>query len=178
MQSTLLRGATTLAVAGLLLAGCASKAQKTPGPQSTNKPVAKRNMAADFTLKDIDGKTVKLSDYKGKVVLLNFWATWCGPCRIEIPWFIEFQKTYKDRGFTVIGVALDDEGWEVVKPYVQEKQINYPVLVGDAVTEQAFGPIESLPTTLIIDKEGRIANAHVGLIGKRDYASDIEHLLQ
>jgi thiol-disulfide isomerase/thioredoxin len=178
MHSTYQRTAILVAVLGALLAGCATNAQKGSAPQSTNKPSAKRNVAPDFNLKDIDGKPIKLSDYKGKVVLLNFWATWCGPCRIEIPWFIEFQKTYKDRGFTVIGVALDDEGWDVVKPYVQEKQINYPVAVGDAITEQAFGPIESLPTTLIIDKEGRIANAHVGLIGKRDYASDIEHLLQ
>ena len=91
------------------------------------KDSGQRKAAPDFELKDANGKVVHLSDYKGKVVLLDFWATWCGPCGIEIPWFIEFQRKYKDRGFTVLGVSMDDStkthsAWEDVKPYVAEKE--------------------------------------------------------
>src|SRR5207244_7979890 len=88
-----------------------------------------RKVAPEFTLKDSGGATVRLSDYKGKVVLLDFWATWCGPCKIEIPWFMEFEQQYKDRGFAVLGVSMDEGGWGVVKPYLQEMKINYRVLL-------------------------------------------------
>ena len=89
------------------------------------KPNKERKDAPDFTLKDADGKVVHLSDYKGKVVLLDFWATWCGPCKIEIPWFMEMQRNNKDKGFEVLGVAMDDEGWEVVKPFLADLGVNY-----------------------------------------------------
>ena len=169
----------------LFFAGCGSGTEKsaeaafkTPDSDIPGQAVAGKNLAPNFTLRDADGKTVKLSDYKGKVVLLNFWATWCGPCRIEIPWFVEFQKTYKDKGFSVIGVALDDEGWEVVKPYIAEKQMNYPVVVGTPEVEQHYGNIDSLPTTFLIDRAGRITGTHIGLVSKKQYADDIERLLQ
>jgi peroxiredoxin len=136
-----------------------------------------RKATPDFALKDSTGALVKLSDYKGKVVLLNFWATWCGPCKIEIPWFMDFQKTYKDRDFAVIGVSLDEDGWDAVKPYVEEKKINYRVVIGNDQVSQLFGSIESLPTTLIIDREGRIASMHIGLVAKNTYQKEIEHLL-
>ena len=173
--------ASAVATAAILvgtLAGCSSQTPKATRVLTSQKPSEKRNLAPDFALKDADGKVVKLSDYKGKVVLLNFWATWCGPCKIEIPWFIDFQKTYKDRGFTVIGIAVDDEGWEIVKPYLATKQVNYPVVVGDEMVNTKYGGVEALPTTFVIDKDGKIANTHVGLVSRKEYESDIEQLLR
>jgi len=158
----------------ILLAGCASETRV----EAAVKPEAKRKPAADFALKDLNGSTVKLSDYRGKVVLLNFWATWCGPCKLEIPWFIEFEQNYKDRGFAVLGVAMDDEGWEVVKPYLAARKINYRVVVGNDGVAQQFGGVDSLPTTFIIDRDGRIASTHVGLAGRRDYENEIKQLLE
>ena len=136
-----------------------------------------RKTAPDFSLKDANGKTVKLSDYRGKVVLLNFWATWCGPCKVEIPWFMEFEQQYKDKGFAVLGVAMDDEGWQAVKPYLSERKVNYRVLMGDDSVTQLYGGVDSLPTTFVIDKDGRIASAHVGLVGKNEYVGEIQALL-
>lgn len=165
-------GLVTLAA---LLAACNQVGEQTA--VAAVKPANKRNMAQDFELKDADGKPVKLSSYKGKVVLLNFWATWCGPCKLEIPWFIEFEKTYGPQGFAVLGVAMDDDGWKEVKPYIQAKGVNYKVVVGDEATATKYGGVESLPTTFLIDREGRIGATHVGLVSKGDYKSDIEFLL-
>lgn len=141
------------------------------------KKEQQRKKAPDFTLKDSNGKVVKLSEYKGKVVLLNFWATWCGPCKIEIPWFVDFEQRYKDRGFAVIGVSMDEEGWDIVKPYVTEKKMNYRVLLGDEITGKLYGGVDSLPTTFMIDREGRIASTHIGLISKSDYETEIVQLI-
>jgi peroxiredoxin len=137
-----------------------------------------RKAAPDFTLKDADGKSVKLSDYKGKVVLLNFWATWCGPCKIEIPWFMDFEQTYKDKNFAVLGVSLDEDGWDAVKPYIALKKINYRVMIGTEQLAQLYGDVDSLPTTFMIDREGRVAAVHVGLVSKSDYTHDILNLLE
>ncbi len=136
-----------------------------------------RRIAPDFTLKDAMGRPVKHSDYKGKVVLLNFWATWCGPCKIEIPWFIEFEQTFKDKGFAVLGVSMDEEGWDIVKPYLERSKINYRVLIGDDMTAQNYGGVDSLPTSFLLDKEGRIAATHIGLVSKSVYQNDINTLL-
>ena len=178
MATILVRAAATAAILAFTLTGCASQAEKGAPVVTNQKPAGKRNLAPDFTLKDADGKTVKLSDYRGKVVLLNFWATWCGPCKIEIPWFIDFQQRYKDRGFTVIGVSVDDEGWEIVKPYLATRPVNYPVVVSDETVNTMYGGIDALPTTFVLDKDGKIANTHVGLVGKKEYESDIEQLLR
>lgn len=151
----------------------------TPGQavKAAVKDAKTRKAAPDFSLKDVNGKPVKLSDYKGQVVLLNFWATWCGPCKVEIPWFKEFETTYKNQGFSVLGVAMDDEGWEAVKPYITEKQVNYRVVVGNEQVSVLYGDVESLPTTFVIDREGRIASIHIGLISKGDYSNEIKELL-
>ena len=143
------------------------------------KPDKDRHAAPDFTLKDADGKTVHLADYKGKVVLLDFWATWCGPCKIEIPWFIDLQRRNKDKGLEVLGVAMDDNGWEDVKPFLADMKVNYRVVVGDDATSNAYGGVESLPTTFLIDREGKIAAVHVGLdAGRKDFEDGIEELLR
>jgi len=137
-----------------------------------------RHTAPDFLLKDADGKTVHLSDYKGKVVLLDFFATWCGPCKIEIPWFMDFERKNKDRGFSVLGVSMDDEGWEVVKPFLLNLGVNYRVVIGNDSTAQSYGGVDALPTSFLIDREGRIAAVHVGLAGRKDFEDGIEKLLQ
>lgn len=136
-----------------------------------------RKAAPDFSLKDASGKTVKLSDLKGNVVLLNFWATWCGPCQIEIPWFMDFQQTYKDKKFAVLGVSLDDDGWTSVKPYVERRKINYRIVIGTEEVSQLYGGVDSLPTTFLIDRGGRIAAVHTGLVSKSDYQDEILQLL-
>jgi len=132
--------------------------------------------AANFSLKDANGDQVTLANYKGKVVLLNFWATWCGPCKVEIPWFVEFNKTYKDSGFAVVGVSLDDDGWKSVKPYLAETKIDYTV-VGDDIVSKSYGGVDSLPATFIIDRDGRIAFVHTDLVGKDTYETEIRSLL-
>jgi peroxiredoxin len=160
----------------MVLGGCSSsKPVKAAGVAV--KSDKERRSAPEFELKDADGKTVRLSDYKGKVVLLDFWATWCGPCKIEIPWFIDFERKYKDQGFAVIGVSMDEEGWSVVKPFVSELAINYRVLQGSDATAQLYGGVEALPTTFLIDRDGKIASTHVGLAGKDDIEDGIKKLV-
>jgi peroxiredoxin len=141
------------------------------------KPPKDRKAAPIFTLKDSSGADLRLSEYKGKVVLLNFWATWCGPCKVEMPWFVEFEQTYKDRGFGVIGVSMDEEGWDVVKPYLATKHINYRVVVGTEQLSKSYDGVESLPTTFLIDRDGRIASVHTGLVSKGEYEREIQQLL-
>jgi cytochrome c biogenesis protein CcmG/thiol:disulfide interchange protein DsbE len=161
-----------LAVA--LLTGCSSATESA----SAASPKGKDGKAApDFTLKDSDGKPVKLSDYRGKVVLLNFWATWCGPCKFEIPWLIEFEQKYKDRGFAVIGVSMDEDGWDVVRPYLTKAKVNYRVLLGDDAVAQKYGGVEALPTSFVIDREGKIVGTHMGLVSKSEFEDDIKATL-
>lgn len=167
-------GAVLCVAASLSLFSCSStqRAKASARQERDLKP------AADFTLKDANGNSIKLSDYRGKVVLLNFWATWCGPCQLEIPWFIEFQQQYKSKGLQVLGVSMDDDGWAAVKPYIAQHKINYPIVLGNDSVSQLYGGIDSLPTTFIIDQEGRIAYPpHVGLVGKNEYLSEIQGLL-
>ncbi|HKE29922.1 MAG TPA: TlpA disulfide reductase family protein [Bryobacteraceae bacterium] len=158
----------------LLTAGCSTSSVKA----ANVKPDRDRHEAPEFALKDADGKLVHLSDYKGKVVLLDFWATWCGPCKIEIPWFMELQRAKKDKGFEVLGVAMDDEGWETVKPFLADIGVNYRVVMGNDQTAQLYGGVDALPTTFLIDRTGKIAAVHVGLASKKDIVDGVEQLLQ
>lgn len=166
------------AATGLLIAlvssGCSSSSVKA----ASVKPDKDRHQAPDFALKDADGKVVHLSDYKGKVVLLDFWATWCGPCKIEIPWFMELQRANKDKGFEVLGVAMDDEGWETVKPFLADLGVNYRVVMGNDQTAQMYGGVDALPTTFLIDRTGKIAAVHIGLASKKDFVDGVQQLLQ
>lgn len=118
--------------------------------------------ATDFSLQDINGNTVHLSDYKGKTVVLNFWATWCGPCKKEIPDFIDLQNQYGKDGLQFIGIAIDQEGLAAIKPYAERAKMNYPVLVGNDAVFAQFGGSNAIPVTLLIDKKGAIRNTYVG----------------
>jgi peroxiredoxin len=162
----------TLAVRQLLLGSSTSST-----PSSTFVPSSDRRMAPDFTLTDASGRIVKLSGFRGKAVLLNFWATWCWPCEQEIPWFTGFQRANEGRGFTVLGIAMDKSGWSAVKPYTDRKRVNYPVMLGNDEVAASFGGLHSIPLTLVIDRSGRIAAIHAGLCRKDEYEGDINAVL-
>jgi peroxiredoxin len=174
---------SAVVVAFLALAGCSSappkEEAKVAEPLEVNvKPLAQRQAAPKFELKDVNGKIVTPDEYKGRVLLLNFWATWCGPCKAEIPWFQEFDSKLKDKGFAVLGVSMDEEGWETVKPYVAERKIGYRMVIGTEEVSTRYGGIDSLPTTFLIDREGKIAAIHSGLVSKATYEKEIGDLLE
>jgi thiol-disulfide isomerase/thioredoxin len=155
---------------------------------STNHKVALRGDVSgkpvpEIKLKDLDDKDVTLSDYKGQVVLLNFWATWCDPCRVEIPWLIDLQAKYASRGFTVVGVAMDDEGKSVVVPFIAKERfdvdgkqlpIGYPILIGNDDAGEKFGGILGYPTSFLISRDGKQVMKIQGLRSYDELAKAIE----
>ena len=136
-----------------------------------------RGPAPAWQFADLDGRTVKSSDYTGKVVLLNFWATWCLPCRMEIPTLNELHRQFAGADVAVIGVSIDEGGVEVVKRFVEASKLSYPVLMGDAKMYAAFGGIAEVPTTFLIDAKGNIAARYVGLEDKAVFEKRIQELL-
>jgi thiol-disulfide isomerase/thioredoxin len=147
-------------------------------PPASSCPANAKRANLNFTLKDIENKAVTLSSLKGKVVLLDFWATWCGPCKIEIPWFIEFQQKYGKDGLQVVGVSIDDT-LEKLKPYAAQMKMNYTVLQGldqDAL-QDAYGPLFGIPVTVLISRDGRMCHKHVGLSSKDKFETEIKSLL-
>ena len=133
--------------------------------------------APDFKLFDISEKQFKFSDTKGKVVILDFWATWCPPCRMEVPHFEALYKEYKEKGLVIIGVALDQGGASVVRPFVEHNKVTYPVLIGNAQVVSDYGGIRGIPTTFIIDRQGRITEKIVGYRNKEFFEAIIKELL-
>ncbi|MBE3135718.1 MAG: TlpA family protein disulfide reductase [Acidobacteria bacterium] len=132
----------------------------------------------DLTIKDMDGRDVSLAQFKGKVVLLNFWATWCDPCQAEIPGFVELQAQYRDRGLVIVGISVDDP-IEKLKPFAREFQMNYPVLAGsdrDDVQE-AYGPMYGIPVSVLISRDGRICSRFLGGANKQVFEREIKALL-
>ncbi len=146
----------------------------TPAPP----PDIRGTPAAQFELPDINGKMVRRADFDGKVLLVNFWATWCGPCLIELPWFIEFQKQYGPQGLQVVAISLDEEGLKVVKPFVDNHGMNaLTVLMGEAQTPGLFGGLLGLPTTFMIDRQGNYYSKHQGLADRAVVDQEIRQLL-
>lgn len=173
-------------VATVVWADRATRAKSSASGSRAGVPAEARESAPEVSFKDLEGKEHSLAEYKGRVVLVNFWATWCGPCRVEIPWLIEMQQKYGPRGFTVLGVAMDDEGRKVVEPFVARERfdvngapaaMNYPIVIGDDGVAQKFGGLIGFPTSILIARDGRIVKRITGLASSEEVARAIEGLL-
>jgi len=142
------------------------------------KPAESRKPPPEVALTDSNGAAVDLSAYKGRVVLLDFWATWCEGCKEEIPWFMEFQGKYNKTGLTVVGASLDDDGWKSVKPYLAEHKINYRIVIGTFESAKQFGADKGMPVSVLIDRSGRIADIHPGMVDRAAFEREIQLLLK
>jgi|SRR5215472_4133497 len=141
-------------------------------------PAASRKPLPEVALTDSNGVSVALSAYKGRVVVLDFWATWCEGCKEEIPWFIEFQDKYNKTGLTVVGASLDEDGWKSVTPYLREHKLNYRIVMGTFESAKQFGVDKGMPVTLLIDRNGKIADVHPGMVDKAAFEREIQTLLK
>jgi peroxiredoxin len=140
-------------------------------------PLTQSSVAPDFSLESLDGKTMRLSDLRGKAVLLNFWATWCGPCKIEMPWFVDLQNQYGSQGLQIVGVAMDDASKEDIGKFAKDMGVNYPILIGkDSVGDQ-YGGVPALPETFLISRDGKIVDKIIGLKGKAEIEDAIKNAL-
>ncbi|MCM8768663.1 MAG: TlpA family protein disulfide reductase [Candidatus Omnitrophica bacterium] len=133
--------------------------------------------APDFSLKSLTGKTVKLSDYKGKVVVLNFWASWCPPCRREIPDFVKVHQAYRGEGVEFIGIAIDEK-IEDIKKIVEQNRVEYPIVLGDEKVQSLYGGINAVPTTFFVNQEGRIIRKKIGAMNQEELEEIIKSLLK
>jgi thiol-disulfide isomerase/thioredoxin len=168
-------------VAVLTLIGC-GKGMQNQGTKETSSAAAE----ASVQIPTMEGTNTSLNQYKGKVVLVNFWATWCAPCRIEIPWLIEFNEKYGPKGLVILGVAMDDEGNQVVQPYVRDRRfdvnghpeaMNYPILLGNSKIAEKFGGILGMPTSMLYSREGKKVKTIVGLIDHDDLSKTLDSQL-
>jgi cytochrome c biogenesis protein CcmG/thiol:disulfide interchange protein DsbE len=160
-----LAGAAALALAFTLgLAGCGggNGAGADGRGVSGGPPGAEGTAAPAFTLPDLEGRSVSLADFRGKVVIVNFWATWCPPCRAEIPDFVRFQAKYRDQGLAVVGLSMDAGGARDVRPFAAEHDINYTMLLGNDDVANAYGGIVGIPTTFVLGRDGKIVRKFVG----------------
>jgi thiol-disulfide isomerase/thioredoxin len=150
----------------------ARRSGRLPTPRITRSTVA-----PDFSLESLEGKTTRLSDFRGKAVLLNFWATWCGPCKIEMPWFVELQQKYGSQGLQVVGVAMDDASKEDIAKFAKDMGVNYPVLIGKEAVGDSYGGIPALPETFFIGRDGKVVDKILGLRGKTEIEDAIKKAL-
>lgn len=155
----------------------APAAASADSPEAQGLPDLRGKQAPGFTLKTVDGKTVSLSDYKGKAVLVNFWATWCGPCKLEMPWLIELQKKYAAQGFTVLGISEDDDNAQKVGEFATKSGMDYPVLMYSDQLNKAYGGIDSLPTSYYVGRDGKVVAEVAGLISESEMEANIQKSL-
>ena len=153
------------------------KVRRNPGQVANAGPSMKGLAAPDFTLESLEGKTVRLSDFRGKGVLLNFWATWCQPCKIEMPWFAELQKQYGPQGLQIVGVAMDDASPKEISEFAHDLGVNYPILVGKESVGDAYGGVQFLPATFYIGRDGRVIDKVFGLKGRGEIEENIRKAL-
>jgi cytochrome c biogenesis protein CcmG/thiol:disulfide interchange protein DsbE len=189
MKKVLVIIATVLVLIGATyFADKATRVKATGSVKNTGQDSTKAigQPAPEVALKDLDGKDATLAQYKGKVVLVNFWATWCEPCFVEIPWLIEIQQKYADKGFTILGVDVDDEGKAAVVPFVakerfnvngQKLPMNYPILLGNDAVADKFGGLLGYPTSFLISRDGKIVKKVQGLISYEELTKAIESQL-
>ncbi len=136
-----------------------------------------RKTVPNFSLIDSDGHRFTLTEQKGKVVILNFWATWCGGCKFELPYFVDYDKKYRAYGLTTLGISMDDEGFNKVKPFWMEKAMSYPTVIGNDALAKQLG-LNGMPFTLLVDKQGRVAIAHAGVLDRADFEHHVQQLLE
>lgn len=174
------RSPLALVVAAVVIAGMLyfgfHMARRTGGSAGT-PGIAKITTAPDFTLDSLEGKSMRLSDLRGKAVLLNFWATWCGPCKIEMPWFVELQNQYGPQGLQVVGVAMDDSSKDDIAKFAKDMGVNYPVLLGKEAVGDAYGGVPALPETFFIGRDGKIVDKIIGLKGRSDIEDAVKKAL-
>ncbi len=147
------------------------KVDKDESVETTKPP------APEFRLKDTSGKEVKLSDFKGEIVVVNFWATWCGPCLMEIPSLVKLREQYHDKGVEIVAISLNQNSPKQLARFARDFNINYPVVIGTEDVVEAFGPVNAIPTTIIIDREGQVYSRHTGLISFDEAERSIQPLL-
>ena len=150
----------------------------TPAFAVTLKKPGDRKTAPAFELKNAEGQSVKLSDYKGKIVLIDFWATWCLPCKAAIPWMNELASKYKAEGLEVLGISMDDQGWEVVRPFIQEMGVKYPIVMGNKQVGDLYGEIDTLPVAFFIDRDQKVAAIHLGEASRNQFETALQTLLK
>jgi len=145
--------------------------------RSAPPPITKSTPAPDFTLQSLDGKSMRLSDLRGKAVLLNFWATWCSPCKIETPWLVELQNRYGHDGLQVVGVEMGDDSKEDIAQFTKDMGVNYPILIGKEAVGEAYGGVPALPESFFIGRDGKIVDKIIGLKGKAEIEDSIKKAL-
>jgi peroxiredoxin len=165
MVTRILRACLLLPVLVLIAVACEGKSK-----ESANK-------APDFKLAGLDGKSYSMADFKGKVILLDFWATWCGPCRMEVPHLKDLHAAYSEKGLAIVGVSVDQHGAAAVRPFVEKNQIPFVSLLADEAVVRAYGNVTAIPTTFLIDKKGNIQKVYRGYTDKHVFEEDVKKLL-
>lgn len=168
--------ALTVAVLAMLASGKYLDRTRKHGPMKLVGDI-KGVEAPDFSLFTLDGQKVKLSDYRGKAVLLNFWATWCPPCKVEMPWFVDLQKQYGKDGLVILGVAMDDSEPGTIAKFASDLGVNYTVLLGTDKVSDDYGDVQYLPTTFFIGRNGAIVDKLTGLLDRKDIEDDVRKAL-